>query len=941
MESVLKSRTADPTRSRPSPSALVWLVRAIALLAFVGASLGILALQRLAGQQNRILGTLGQLELESIVAAQAHLRSINADSGWRPSDDDLAALERPANAVETLDAVAPETLVAKVRVPAETFVDRLAEGQALVRTGDFAGATAQAKELDSALSSYVNALEAAISDANVASERVRSQVEAGSSVLALLALGAVGVLVSQASRLRERARRAEDRNEETEGFFTLVRDATDLVTLVKPSGDIAFQNHAAASFLGLEPDDTVGQPLHRLIHPDDRHDVEARIDESHSGAITDIECRWLHADGSSRMGHTTIRNLLHDDRVEALVLTTRDTTKRYELEEELRAVVETSPLAIVELEIDGNVRRWNGAAERLYGWTSSEVIGATPPHIPDDAADDNLAELRERVLNGDVITGLQVTRRTRDGEDLQVLLSMVARHDGAGNPVGLISFHVDATERHKLEERLRHQAFHDSLTGLANRELFTNRVELALAQASRRGLPVAALFLDLDDFKTVNDSLGHDAGDELLKAVAERISRRVRRSDTAARLGGDEFAVLLVDLQDGASDAEAVARAILDEFRQPVMLGDKEWLIRGSLGIAVGTGEETAAELLRNADVAMYEAKHSGKGQVRRFEPAMFEEAMRRLDQKSVLRRAVTEGNIIVHFQPVVRIEDAQPVGVEALVRWDRPGLEMVRPDELLPLAAELGLSAMLGREVMRQACRAASRLDLVTDADRPKGWVAVNASAEHLLGDEFYDDVLAALTEVSLSPDRLVVEITELPLLRDHDRTIAVLSRLKALGVRIAFDDFGSGYSSLGHVQTAPIQIIKLDRSFVSSRDERRMESALARLIIQLGSTLNLTTVAEGVETPKEAAILHRLGCELAQGYLYCQPVDLQSLLRWWGDSAFWSPLAQPLTPARRLSSELYLDPEFLGGSAEPRDHVGVVGDASDPSVLLGLPFR
>ena len=918
---------------------LVWPIRVIALLAFAGASLGILALQRLSVQQDDILATLGEMELESIVAAQAHIRSINGEKA--PDDADDQALDRPATAIDRLDDVAPDTLVGEVRYPAETFAARLAEGRALVDDGEFDKARVHAKvQLDSALHTYTNTLEVAIADANLGAERVRSQVEAGSIILALLALCAVGVLASQASRMRERARRAEDRNEETEGFFTLVRDATDLVTLVNPSGAITFQNHAAASFLGLEPEETVDQPLPLLIHPEDRADLVARIDASHNGSTTEIECRWLRADGTFRMGHTTIRNLLHDSRVQALVLTTRDTTERYELEEELRAVVETSPLAIVELDTDGTVRRWNGAAERLYGWNSAEVIGSMPPHVPDTAADDALA-LRQRVLAGEVVTGLQVRRRTRDGEALQVLLSMVARHDGAGNPVGLISFHVDATERHKLEERLRHQAFHDSLTGLANRELFSNRVELALAQASRRGLPVAALFLDLDDFKTVNDSLGHDAGDELLKAVAERLSRRVRRSDTAARLGGDEFAVLLVDLQDGASDAEAVARAILEEFRHPVMLGEKEWLIRGSIGIAVGTGEETAAELLRNADVAMYEAKHSGKGQVRRFEPAMFEEAMRRLDQKSVLRRAVTEGNIIVHFQPIVRIEDAQPVGVEALVRWDRPGLEMVRPDELLPLAAELGLSSMLGREVLRQACKAASRLDLVTDPERPMGWVSVNASPEHLLGDEFYDDVVAALTEVSLSPNRLVVEITELPLLRDYDRAFKVLTRLRDLGVRIALDDFGSGYSSLGHIQTAPIQLIKLDRSFVSSLDERRMESALARLIIQLGSTLNLATVAEGVETPKEAAILHRLGCELAQGYLYSQPVDLQSLLRWWGDSAFWSPLGQASTTARRLASELYMNPNLLRSAAEPGDDVGVVRDAADPSVLLGLPFR
>jgi diguanylate cyclase (GGDEF)-like protein/PAS domain S-box-containing protein len=957
---------------------MVWLVRLIAVAAFAGASAGILALQRLALEQDRILAALGQLELDSMRASWAHSRLINSHT--QPDDNDRADLERPRRSLEALADIAPQDLVEGIRPEAADFEKRLEEGQAIVAAGEWAAAAEHfSPAIDGALTNYIQAIEAAIVDASTSAQTVRSQAETGSVVLALLALGAVGVLVSQASRLRERATRAEVRSEETEGFFTLVRHATDMVTLVDAAGAIRYQNHASSAFLGVQPDHLLGTPVHALVHADDRVDLLRRIAEARRNTETvDIECRWVHHGGGFRMGHTTIRNLLDDARVGALVLTTRDTTERYRLEEELRSVVETSPLAIVEVDGSGRVCRWNGAAERLYGWSAAEVMGEAPPQVVER---EEVEDLIRRVQDGQTITSHQVTRRTRRGEEVQVLLSAVARVDGAGQAVGLISFHVDATEQHRLEEKLRHQAFHDSLTGLANRELFTNRVELALAQASRRGLPVAALFLDLDDFKTVNDSLGHDAGDVLLRAVAERIQRRVRRSDTAARLGGDEFAVLLVDLQS-AEDAEAVGRAILEEFRQPAVLGDKEWLIRGSIGIAVGTGEETAAELLRNADVAMYEAKHAGKGQIRRFEPAMFEEAMRRLDQKSVLRRAVTEGNIVVHFQPVVQLADARPVGIEALVRWDRPGMETVRPDELLPLAAELGLSSMIGREVLRQACVAGARLDVVTEPHRPRGWVAVNASPEHLLGEAFCDDVAEALSDAALSADRLVVEITELALLRDQSRAIEVLTRLQGMGVRIAFDDFGSGYSSLGHVQQAPIELIKLDRSFVASLDERRMEAALARLIIQLGSTLDLVTVAEGVETPREAAVLHRLGCELAQGYLYSPPVDLPSLLRWWGDAAFWAPLRADTRPAaglpsrpvagagpgtdaivlsapagadgtrsertraewagsERAGSEWNGHAELGGGGAEPVDDVGVVGDAANPAVLLGLPLR
>ncbi|MDH4145520.1 MAG: EAL domain-containing protein [Acidimicrobiia bacterium] len=909
----------------PSGRAVVWVIRIVAMLAFVAASAGILGLQRLSVRQDHMLAALGELQLAGVRATSTHLNA--AVQGVERSDGSLAASRTQlSERLDRLAVDAPAEITDQMTVAVERLDESLNTTETLLVQGKVDAARDHAdKRLRVELDTYLGANDEAMQLASREADRVQRVSERGALGLALLALVSVGVLVSQASRLSTRASRAEQEIEDTQPFLTLVRNASDLVTVLEIDGLIRFQNEALEPLLGHEHGSLDGTPLAELVHADDVLELDIWLDRAAQGEDTagGFECRWRHADGSWRTCDTTIANLLGEPTVRALVLTTRDTTSRHTLERELRAVVDTSPLAIVEIDPAGVVRRWNAAAEALYGFTADEAIGHSAPHVPDG---EHESGVYTRVLAGEVVTGAEVERLHRDGRTVQVTMSMVARYDGAGAPVGIVSFHLDSSDRHELEQRLRHQAFHDSLTQLANRELFTDRVEHALATAARRGRPLAVLFLDLDDFKTVNDSLGHAAGDALLKTVAQRIEGRVRRSDTAARLGGDEFAVLLEDL-DNPADAEAVAHAILGELREPLDIAGREVIPRGSIGIAHGTGEETAEVLLRNADVAMYEAKNAGKGQVRCFEPVMFEAAVRRLEHKTELRRAVTDGGIVLFYQPVVRLEDEAIVGVESLVRWIRRDRELVEPSELIPLASELGLCTMLGREVLRQACVAGARLgQWRQDSGEEPLWVAVNVSSEHLLSAEFANDVARALNEAGLRPGRLMIEITEEALLSHPAVTIETLETLKKMGVQVSFDDFGSGVSSLSHLQQAPIDFIKLDRQFVEAFQEGSMQSELARMVVQLGHRREITTVAEGIERAEQAEALHALGCELAQGFHFGRPEPLDALAQ--------RHLGLDLS---QIDAAAQLD----GGAAEPGEHLGVVGDAADLPLLLGLELR
>ncbi|HWJ45900.1 MAG TPA: EAL domain-containing protein, partial [Gaiellaceae bacterium] len=441
---------------------------------------------------------------------------------------------------------------------------------------------------------------------------------------------------------------------------------------------------------------------------------------------------------------------------------------------------------------------------------------------------------------------------------------------------GIVLNSRDISERKAFEEQLAHQAFHDPVTKLANRALFSDRVEHALMRAGR-GIPeIAVMFIDLDDFKTVNDSLGHAAGDEVLQEVGRRLKIAVRPTDTVARFGGDEFAVLL-DGVTGSEDAADAAARILRALDMPVEIDGKHVFPRASVGIClVGEDLETpeAEDLLRNADVAMYMAKRDSKGSYRVFEPTMHERVVERLELRSDLQHALSLDQLELHYQPVVRLAGRDILGFEALVRWNHPARGLIPPVQFIPVAEETGLIVPMGRWILETACREAVRLQQQFPREEPLT-ISVNLSVRQLQSETLVGDVRKALAATGLAASSLVLEITESLMLSDTDFAMQQLHELKSLGIRLAMDDFGTGYSSLSYLSRFPVDILKMDRSFVGSQENEALTSA----IIALGTSLSLEVVAEGIELPEQASSLEELGCELGQGFLFAKPMTSQAL--------------------------------------------------------------
>jgi diguanylate cyclase (GGDEF)-like protein len=432
-------------------------------------------------------------------------------------------------------------------------------------------------------------------------------------------------------------------------------------------------------------------------------------------------------------------------------------------------------------------------------------------------------------------------------------------------------FVLGASAVHIVAWRLNEdEALRDPLTKLANRTLFTDRLTQALARRARRGDTVAVLYLDLDRFKEVNDTLGHPAGDQLLVEVSRRLLGTLRFVDTAARLGGDEFAILLESPAQG--EAHAVGERILRELREPVRIGQHDVFINTSIGlVTIEESGSTVDDVLRNADLAMYMAKAAGRGRIECFEAAMHAKVIEQSELKTELRQALTDRQIIVHYQPTVTLDDGRIVGFEALARWHHPTRGDIAPGVFVPIAESTGLIRELGLQVLETACAQAA----VWRVDHPDLEISVNVSPLQLVSDDFCEELKTVLHRTGLEPGALVLELTETVLMQDADATVARLERLKETGVRLAIDDFGTGHSSLSYLRRFPIDVLKIDRAFVESLPGRGAE--LAATIVRLGQLLRLDVVAEGVEVEQQRLELRSLGCNQAQGFLFsaAQPAD------------------------------------------------------------------
>lgn len=428
---------------------------------------------------------------------------------------------------------------------------------------------------------------------------------------------------------------------------------------------------------------------------------------------------------------------------------------------------------------------------------------------------------------------------------------------------GWVSTHEDITERRRSEEHVSHMARHDALTDLPNRVLLRERMEQALARVLRNGEALSVLYLDLDHFKDVNDTLGHAVGDLLLRGVAERLAECVRDTDTVARLGGDEFAVLQVKVEQ-SSHATALAERLVEAIAQPFDLEGQQVIIGTSIGISLAPSDGTDSEqLMKNADMALYRAKAGGRGTFHFFEAEMDRRAQARRALELDLRKAVREGEFELHYQPLINVDKNEVSGFEALLRWRHPDRGMIAPPEFIPLAEDIGVIVPLGEWVLRQACADAARWPSHIK-------VAVNLSPVQFKSRNLAQTVLSALASSGLTPDRLELEITESVLLQDNERTLAILHQFRALGVHIAMDDFGTGYSSLSYLRSFPFDKIKIDRSFVTELTNRTDALAIVRAVTSLGNNLGMVTTAEGVETLEQLRQLRAEGCTEAQGFLF-----------------------------------------------------------------------
>jgi diguanylate cyclase (GGDEF)-like protein/PAS domain S-box-containing protein len=550
-----------------------------------------------------------------------------------------------------------------------------------------------------------------------------------------------------------------------------------------------------------------------------------------------------------------------------------------ESETVLRRTVEASHDAFIGTDEDGQVTDWNPAAEELFGWSESEVLGRSlleliVPHRRRSRTKGRAAELGQLMDDlGDRLVEMTVVDRSGRRFPAELSLITVEQQDGKH----LKAFVRDIAGRKAMERQLTTQALTDPLTHLPNRTLLRDRLALAVTRLDRHPGMVAVMFLDLDRFKVVNDSLGHDAGDELLVEVARRIKSVVRRGDTVARFGGDEFVVVTEPIQQ-RQVAVALAERIVAAVAAPLHVGEHEVQPSVSLGIALAEdGGAKADALMRDADLAMYHAKERGGERIEVFEPAMRSRAVARLEVEAELRRAIDREELRVHFQPVVSFA-GQIVGLEALAWWQHPDRGLVPPADFVPLAEETGLAVPMGAWVLRHAARAVARWQATV---APGLQLAVNLSGRQLEDPGLPQTVAEILAEEGLDPPSLCLEITETALMRDAEASSRSLESLRSIGIRIAVDDFGTGYSSLFYLRRFPVQVLKLDRFVVAGLGRDPEDAAIVGSVIRLAHALGLEAVAEGVETPHQGAALAALGCDLAQGLYWSQPAPHEEIER------------------------------------------------------------
>ena len=658
----------------------------------------------------------------------------------------------------------------------------------------------------------------------------------------------------------------------------------------------SYVNDAFLGYVGLRSEEIVGRPVKDVLGEKRWELLKPHLERVRAGEALAVERLVKFADGRRRWMIVRLTPRIANGEYVGYYATTSDIHEQKSVEQQLRrtntilsAHFDNTPLAVLEWDTEMRIVRWSGQAETVFGWSAAEVLGRSLHgwrHVYEEDEPAVTRMLEDLMQGRERHATLRHRNYRKDGSVIWVEWHNSALRDESGRVISILSLAQDVSSRIQAEERLQYMATHDGLTGLPNSVLLNDRLDAALARAHRARRRVGVMFLDLDHFKDVNDTLGHRVGDLLLKELARRIRAALRQSDVLARIAGDEFVVVLEDLPD-ENAPERVARMILEEVRRPFHVEGNEIHVSGSLGLAVHPDDGNDAEtLLKNADAAMYHAKELGRNGFRTFSVELASRRTQRIQVETALRRALKNDELSLHFQPIVDIASGEVHHAEALIRWNDPERGLMLPQGFIPLAEESGLGHAIGHWVMEAACRQARAW---RDAGLGGITVCINLSAGQLRDASMLPDLKRLLHKTGCEPGWLQFEITETSMVRDVEGASLVLAKLRKLGVRIAIDDFGTGFSSLSHLRHLPVDVLKIDKAFVADIDaasprkgENAGGAAIVSAVIGLARGLGLQVVAEGIEKRSQLNFLAREGCHAGQGYLLCPPLPAPEFEAW-----------------------------------------------------------
>ena len=655
------------------------------------------------------------------------------------------------------------------------------------------------------------------------------------------------------------------------------------VIATDPEGAIIYWNRAAERAYGWTAAEVIGRTITDVTPADtSREQVDEIMSALAAGQTWTGDFRVRRKDGTTFLAMVSDTPVMdRSGRLMAIIGVSTDVTEQRRSEESMRqlsAIVESTGDAVIGQTLTGIILSWNKGAERLYGYDSTEAIGQSVSMLVPDYLLPEIDVILDRVAEGRRTDSLETVRRHKDGNLIDVSLTVSPFYDSRGTIGGASTIARDISDRKHAERALQHQALHDTLTGLPNRTLLNDRMAQALEGARRRRTQIAVLFIDLDHFNVLNDAAGHPAGDLVLVEIASRLQSAMRPGDTVARFGGDEFVVLCE--AGGIEDAQSLADRLHADVSSPIHIDGQDQILTASIGIAMSDGLCTPADLLRDSDAAMYQAKERGRGRIVAFESAIRARAAARLAAPAAIRRALDQDEFRLLYQPIIDTTDERVVGFEALIRWHQPDRGLVSPGDFVPDAEETGLIVPLGEWVINTAIAQATAWGGLGWARSP--FVSVNISGRQLEDPELPRVITEALALHGCDPGLLSLEVTESVVMADVTRSVATLQTLRDIGVHVSIDDFGTGYSSLNYLKRLPVTTLKIDSSFVDGLGADPHDSAIVAAIIALARTLGLEVIAEGVETIQQRDELRALECGLAQGFLWAPAMSPDTAWEW-----------------------------------------------------------